>query len=552
MEHITNTSLLGLPIDVFLHIFEIGSVDIASLIRLSWTSRDYYRSIMSNRSLWHLIALKQFRNELIFETSFPLSEMTTHQLFECATRKGRLAHLMKFPEPITCRRVDVHLAIPPEFSHAPQTGSIMDSLSAPILLRGGRYIVGMLLRSKHPIICCWDLHAALTDNGTMLPAATFTLPFVDTELLSSIVYAPRCSLQDGSFPFGLQDSTGQIHALQFHAPLLGAPHFSHVSTIHQPITFNLESVVGDWIALRQPWQLGQPPESRFWNYKKNIIVSHPSPRYVMMASGRVVAITASIHENVDITFTTLMAGSSASQLEASARPREEDLLQTPVFIHPEPGPSFTATVPRTVQGVSLDPIEPSQMDCKPVLFNAEEVLIILEGGRNSPFLINVNKRWSFSIKEPFQIACVHETGVPSTNPAGIPEWLPDLWVWSSPIQSSNNLDAQTAEARSRSLPPDVSMPNLSPTLEPRELILSPSPAPLGSWSVTAEQGRIASIVPPTIQFPARAYDETSHTPHLVGFCPRSGIWAYQLSPPVNPVPPTSSQVYVSFALVKFD
>ncbi|KAF8310870.1 hypothetical protein DL93DRAFT_1565250 [Clavulina sp. PMI_390] len=560
-----------------------------------------HTSILTNRSLWHYVVRRQLYMELIPETTLPLSEMSASSLFLCATRKRRISQAMFSSRPLPCRRVDVHLTTPLGFSiPAPRPNAwLAGSICAPMLIPGGRYFLGIFLGSKQSIVCCWDLHSSLSGDGTIRPSASLTLESVNKSKHVNWAYPPGSSPQDETYNFAIQTEFEDVHVIQLRFPTSDTLSLTVVGVLRHREEFTLKSIVGDWVSLATP--LGRA-HFRIWDWKTNVIGSHSSWPRCLTPLGRLVITSTAVSPStdgrtLDVTIKLLAMKPKATHLRPDPTPSRQQ-HQPPLEGKPETlsthklkllGSSkfpLLKTDATRRMGIYMPP--PPNMTSTPALHRLDESLLVLETYSTSSGALPASAL--FSIASDSHLTClqsdVGELGGNAIPRAILAEWLPGLWKWqgprpqdqtinedrvaTSPVakpfqriksflaqnrRSSSFTSSKLGAVGTKSTSPLGKLPCPAPRPEPQELESTRSLETSSKWTITAKPMGIGSVDPPTAVFSARTYDSDFRGSTLISFCPRSGIWAYQVPmPSVDALPhaPLASGAYVSFALIIFD
>ncbi|KAF8287001.1 hypothetical protein DL93DRAFT_1236697 [Clavulina sp. PMI_390] len=586
----TRTSLLTLPLDVFLNIaVVVGDANIIGLTRISWTCTTLHTFIMANRSLWRSIVQKQLYNELIPESSLPLSDMSASQLFLCATRKYRLFSAMSGPRDIVCRRIDIHLSLPdaPEYSDF-----LVDQMRSPQLVPGGRYVLSLFKGPSAFLICCWDLYISPTQHGTRLPVTTLLLPGGGTWERPNITYAPGCNLMDGSFPLSLEVPTNhgvEISIIQLITSGSNAPQLSLSVKREWPSGLSLRSLVGEWAIVLNHADLHTGEGDSLWNWKSDRVerlASAPGCSLVTPRGAVAIMDVASAvqgkgpedgHNALAFAVTSFHVDTIAS-LEAVVSRRNntaiQDSLPLQQDLHPTPNIAVSKIYWAEQEERHPDPGWISRM----MLHRAEETKFFIE----RDVLISPPPRaWEgriFSIKTPFEVTTTVMTNLPP-NSGDIVDWFTGTCSWNSPHSSGSSPSAAIHEGvvkaagrqllsaakrivrplarpREQGTPSSSLVSESTPMLEVQEPLQSSSLVGQGCWSVTGSQEAFQGYIDsPKIMFPSRSYDNLDFKRAACkGFCPRSGTWLFW--PPfsaaqVGPLE-VASRNYSTLVLLKFD
>ncbi|KAF8304799.1 hypothetical protein DL93DRAFT_418140 [Clavulina sp. PMI_390] len=560
MGHKETPSLLTLPTDVFLRMIDIEDVDVASLIKLSWTCRKLNTYLRNSRSLWHMIVQKQLYNELIPNGSLPLSEMTASQLLSCATRKLRFFHSIRQSRDVYCRRIDVHLSISdgPEYSHFS-----VDELQSAKLVPGGRYILGLLKGPGSLLICCWDIYIPPTRHGTLLPVTTLLLPNTGTFSFFMITYAPGRSIQDGTFPFALLKMVAghsEISVLQLNTSLPQAPYFSLVVTREWGRDMMPSSVVGDWL-LSDPRCAMVTPWGIIALLEVNTTVGQPAE-------------DGNHSETLALTVTPFRVGTNIP-MGPTAPLKTDNLAQDHIVIPEVSHSSLTFPTSRIYSTAGAK--YTLGLVGEQVMHSARESRFFIEDIRWFPPPYKAWEQRRFSIDYPFKLSCSY-AATTSRNPADITEWHTGLYHWDSPSRSKLSASGRPRKPAVRRFfsatekifrrqaagfhtpvpqdtpsPPPV--PNGGAIIEPQETSLTSSLVDEGDWSADGYQTAYSGYddLPP-IHFSARTYDGRSLIGALqIDFCARSGKWLY-IRPTYSerrPLPASSGKC-LTLVILKFD
>ncbi|KAF8309191.1 hypothetical protein DL93DRAFT_2158507 [Clavulina sp. PMI_390] len=428
----TKRSLVSLPFEIFVRI--LGEVDMISLIKLSWTCKEFNAFVTTDRYLWQLVVQKQLYNELIPLGSLPLSEMSLFQLFLCATRKSRLFHYIRQNrEGVNCRRIDIHLSLPdgPEYFEFH-----IERLHSPKLVPGGRYILGHLAGRSTSLICCWDLHMPPTQNGTMLPAATLLPPRTEESPLHGILPSPGRSLQDGTFPFAAYNKTSEIAIFQLHTPPTSAPTLNIAAIRKWGRYCTPTSIVGDWVIIQGDPQGGEG--DFIWNWKIDHVEQLSSaPGCALLTSWGVLApIDISLipeqPEEQDASNETLSLTIRPFRLESTkpvsgtASVEQNQSVERPSATR-QISQSPSASVVSSIYSTTGTKTTFGHV-AKSILHSADEARFFIDEARHA------DKAWEqrmFSIQTPFEISCSDATGT-SQDPVDFIEWHNGLCEWGSP------------------------------------------------------------------------------------------------------------------------
>ncbi|KAF8313774.1 hypothetical protein DL93DRAFT_1117044 [Clavulina sp. PMI_390] len=515
--------------------------------------------------------------------------MPASSLLLWATRKRRLSQTILKSRPLACRRIDIHLTTPLG-SSIPRTNSYLaGSMYAPMLVPGGRYFLGMFLGPKESIVCCWDLHSLVSGDGVIQPSASLLLESVTRSNCASRAYPPGLSQQDDSYPFAVQIKSGDIYVLRLLFTTYDPPSLTLAVTLRQPDVYKLKSITGDWVSLQSPW--GRP-HVRMWNWKTNWLGSFPGWRHFLTPLGLLVVSSTNSRSSQDESTFEVTIKSVAMDSETHPASQQQNEFSNPQIppIHKLDALS-SSTFPLLKTEATIRPdlylATPPDMTSTAVLHSLDETMFIFE--TFSPPAANLPKYTIFSIRPNSSVTCLHssigERGGQVIVLAALADWLPGLWKWLGPSPQKQNSKnhrvspthmtnafrkvqlllerKKSASFASSSLqtpnllptPLSLELPVLASRIEPQELESTMSLETSNSWSITAKPMGIVSALTPTITFPARTYDGGFRGSELISFCPRSGIWAYQVPMPAMdafPHAPLASGAYVSFALLIFD
>lgn len=156
-------------------------------------SKGLYETVMQNRSLWLFLVRRVLYEERIPETALSLPMMDTPSLVRILTRKSSLVWQVRNGSPVACcRRIDITFDFPmPSTESAIQELAMddlrepYDNLTKPMLLPGGRWIVGISGGKLKWFVSCWDIQAFNTDTSSPLaPAVSYELRAVRDDILS--------------------------------------------------------------------------------------------------------------------------------------------------------------------------------------------------------------------------------------------------------------------------------------------------------------------------------------------------------------------------------
>ncbi|KAF8313792.1 hypothetical protein DL93DRAFT_2167598 [Clavulina sp. PMI_390] len=166
---LSTNSLSGMPLEILMHIILAGSLDVPSVVKLSWVDRNLHASIMTNRALWLSIVRQLLWNELIPSSAIDPLTLSLEDLMNCATRKFRLSwEIQNNLGPPSSIRRDVVLQVPapsPPSSPRDTQKFVNPHFNDTMLSPGGRWLVAVCGVSTTRYLACWDLRVDSTSSG---------------------------------------------------------------------------------------------------------------------------------------------------------------------------------------------------------------------------------------------------------------------------------------------------------------------------------------------------------------------------------------------------
>ncbi|KAF8287000.1 hypothetical protein DL93DRAFT_1236712 [Clavulina sp. PMI_390] len=520
----TRTSLLTLPLDIFLNIaVVVGDANITGLVRISWTCTTLHTFIMTNRTLWRSIVQKQLYNELIPEG-------------------GRyVLGLFKGPSAFLICCWDLYISPTQHGTRLPTTS---------LLLPG----TGNLER-----------HIVIYAPGCDLLDGSF--PF-------SLEVSPN---------HGVEISIIRLVTSSLNAPQLGLS-----AKREWPAGVSLRSLVGEWaIVLNNPDFRSGEGES-LWNWKSDRVerlASAPGCSLVTPHGAVVIMDIAAAerggepeNENDALAFAlTSFRMDTITSLESVGPRRNNTVAHDPLALQQDPHSASNIAALKVYWEKQKERDYDPGWISRLILHTAEETIFFIE---RDLWVSPPPKAWEgriFCIRPPFEVTSTFMKSL-APNSDEIIDWFTGACTWGSPMVSVSDLSGALHERIARiaghqllsvakrivlpllTRPREQEIPSVisesASMLEVQEPHQSSSLVGRGRWSVRGRQEAFDGHMDyPKITFPSRGYDEPYFTrATCVGFCPRSGTWLFWPPPSASQVNPLAigSKKYSSLVLLKFD